>query len=237
MVHRVRCTLSIHKCTALNCIPVWHLHTTYMVIRVTVSSHRFHYRSPISICLPHCATIWMCDICGASCPMHVINPPMHCHKLHPCLALAHHRYGNNSNSTFTLVSLSVTHIHLLATLHHHSCIHYSFSATPYQNQRLQVKTWHMRIHDWLWWLSNAECVSCYISEPCYKCIVAAKSVMNVLHHVRSILSTHAFITINCIPVGCVQAIDIIIKVPSAGFYQSRMAVICVIHVVPHVRYM
>src|ERR1700683_3641388 len=57
MVHRVQCTLSIHKCTALNCIPVRHLHTTYMVIRVTVSSHRFHYRSPISICLPHCATI------------------------------------------------------------------------------------------------------------------------------------------------------------------------------------
>src|SRR6202050_1266704 len=50
MVHRVRCTLSIHKCTALNYIPVWHLHTTDMVIRVTVSSHQFHYQSPISIC-------------------------------------------------------------------------------------------------------------------------------------------------------------------------------------------
>src|ERR1700677_3788620 len=57
MVHRVQCTLSIHKCTALNCIPVWHLHTTDMVIRVTVSSHRFHYWSPISIFLPHCAII------------------------------------------------------------------------------------------------------------------------------------------------------------------------------------
>jgi hypothetical protein len=122
LVYHVRCTCSIHTCTALNCIPVWHLHTTDMVIRVTVSAHHFLYRSPMSICFPHCATIGMFEICGASWPMHVLIPHMHCSKLHPCAALAYHRYSNNSNSTFTPVSLSVTHSHLLATLRHHSCI-------------------------------------------------------------------------------------------------------------------
>jgi hypothetical protein len=139
VVHHVQFTLSIHTCTALNCIPVWHLHTTDMVIRVTVSPHRFHYWSPMSICLPHCATIGMCDICGASWPMHVINPHMHCSKLHPCPALAHHRYSNNSNSTFTLVSLSVTHFHLLSKLHNHSCMYYS-QCHPISNSETPSQT-------------------------------------------------------------------------------------------------
>ena len=233
VVHHVRCTLSIHTCTALNRIPVRHLHTTDMMIEGTVSSHRFHYRSPISICLPHCATIWMCDICGASWPMHVINPHLHCSKLCPGPALSYHRYSNNNISTYTPASLLVTHFHLLATLHHHTCIYYSQCHTPYQHRRHQVTLWHMQIHDGQWWLLNAERVSCYISEACYKCMVA-KSVMHVLHHVRNILSTHAFMTVNCIPVLCVQPIVIMIKVPSAGFYRSSMVVTRVIHVVPHV---
>src|ERR1700685_932819 len=41
---------------------------------VTVPSHRFHYRETNSIFLPHSATISMCDACGASCPMHIVNP-------------------------------------------------------------------------------------------------------------------------------------------------------------------
>ena len=227
LVHHVRCTLSIHTCTALNCIPVLHLHTTDMVIRVTVSSHRFHCRSPISICLPHCATIWMCEICGASWLMHVINPHMHCSKLHPCPALAHHRYSNDSNSTFTPVSLSVTHSHLLATLHHDSCIYYSQchfiwnSEMPSQTLTYANSRWTVMVF------------KCGMHVLLHKHMVA-KSVMHVLHHVWSILSTHTFMTVNYIPVRCVQIIVIIIKVPSAGFYRSNVAVIWVIHVMPHV---
>ena len=129
LIYHVRCTSSMHTCTALNCMPVWHLHTTD-VIRVTVSAHHFHYRSPMSICLPHCATIGMFEICGASWPMHVLIPHMHCSKLHPCPALAYHRYSNNSNSTFTPVSLSITHSHLFGTLRHFI----SNSETPSQTQ-------------------------------------------------------------------------------------------------------
>src|ERR1700734_298702 len=100
----------------------------------------------------------MCDICGASWTMHVINPHMHCSKLRPCPALAHHRYSNNNNSTFIPVSLSVTHFHLLATLRHHSYIYYSqchsisTSETPshtltYANSRrtVMVIKWGMRV--------------------------------------------------------------------------------------------
>src|ERR1700683_2570489 len=100
----------------------------------------------------------------------------------------------------------------------------------------------MRIHDGQRWLLNAEHVSCYISKACYKCMVA-KSVMHVLHHVRNILSTHAFMTVNCIPVLCVQHIVIMIKVPSAGFYRSSMVVTgdsccapCRMHVAPHAQH-
>jgi len=67
---------------------------------------------------------WMRDTCGASCPRRVINPHMHCSTLHPCPAPAHHRYGNDSNGTFTPVSLSVTHFHLLAALRHHLNVWY-----------------------------------------------------------------------------------------------------------------
>src|SRR6202034_1886654 len=99
-------------------VSVRHLDTADMIMSVTVPSHPFHHWYTISIFLPHSATISMCDACGASCPMHIVNPHMHRPKLHPCPALTHNRYGDKTNSIFTPVSLSVTHFHLLATLHH-----------------------------------------------------------------------------------------------------------------------
>src|ERR1700685_3928065 len=74
VVHHVRGTLSIPTSTAIHHVSVRHLDTADTIMTVTVPSHRFHYRETNSIFLPHSATISMCDACGASCPMHIVNP-------------------------------------------------------------------------------------------------------------------------------------------------------------------
>src|ERR1700685_2054101 len=43
LVHHGRCTLSIHTCTALNCVPVQLFHTTDTVITTSVPTHQLHY--------------------------------------------------------------------------------------------------------------------------------------------------------------------------------------------------